>query len=198
MAFVAYLVVGNLFEKERHSFSKIIVGIVTAVLLYFVFYLGNYAVTHLNLLGIGANNEQSIYGLFSGVPLPLLIIVLALDAIGFEYYFRGNLQNLFAKRIGIGAVFLVAIIDALIHISTLNPLFPATVLVADSIWGLNYYFTKDSLLEHRKPLSLGSFDFRGVTDPLKPEQGLITGTKRGQERTSFLGKSILLRNSREG
>ncbi|MFI5419871.1 MAG: type II CAAX prenyl endopeptidase Rce1 family protein [Nitrososphaerales archaeon] len=143
MAFVAYLVIGNLFEKERHSFSKIIVGIVTAVLLYFVFYLGNYAVTHLNLLGIGANNEQTIYGLFSGVPLPLLIIVLALDAIGFEYYFRGNLQNLFAKRIGIGAVFLVAIIDAVIHISTLNPLFPATVIVADSIWGLNYYFTKD-------------------------------------------------------
>ena len=50
---------------------------------------------------------------------------------------------MFARKIGIGAVFLVAVIDAAIHISTLNPLFPATVIVADSVWGLNFYFTKD-------------------------------------------------------
>ncbi len=143
MALVAYLLAGNLFQKEIHGVFKMIIGIVTAVLLYFVFYLGNYGVNHLNLLGIGTSNEQTIYGLFSSVPLPLLVIVLALDAVGFEYFFRGNLQNLLARKIGIGAVFLVAVIDALIHISTLNPLFPATVIVADSVWGLNYYFAKD-------------------------------------------------------
>ena len=143
MALVAYLVAGNQFRKESHGVVKIIIGIVTAGLLYLVFYLGNYGVTHLQLFGIGATNEQTIYGLFSNVPLPLLIVVLALDAIGFEYYFRGNLQNVFARKIGMGAVFLVAIVDAIIHISTLNPLFPATVIVADSIWGLNYYLTKD-------------------------------------------------------
>jgi len=81
--------------------------------------------------------------LFSNTPTPLLVLILALDAVGFESYFRGNLQTIFSKRIGVGSVFVVALIDAAIHISTLNPLFPATVIVADSVWGLNYYFTRD-------------------------------------------------------
>ena len=143
MAFVAYLVVGDLFSKLKFSGLRIAIGAATAVLLYGIFFLGNLAVMNLNLPGIQATNEQTIYGLFSNVPLPLLVIVLALDAIGFEYYFRGNLQQQFSNKIGVGAVFLVAVIDAAIHISTLNPLFPATVIIADSVWGLNYYFTKD-------------------------------------------------------
>jgi len=143
MAFVAFLLTDDLFGKIRPNASRIGIGIVTAILLYLVFYLGNFAVTNLNLPGIEATNEQTIYGLFSNVPLPLLILILALDAIGFEYYFRGNLQQLFTGKIGIAAVFLVALIDAVIHVSTLNPLFPATVIIADSIWGLNYYFTKN-------------------------------------------------------
>jgi membrane protease YdiL (CAAX protease family) len=143
MGFVAYLVTSDIFTRLKFNVTKIGLGVVTAIILYSLFFLGNFAVTHLNLPGIQATNEQTIYGLFSDVPLPLLIIVLALDAIGFEYYFRGNLQQLFARKIGIGAVFLVALVDAAIHISTLNPLFPATVIVADSVWGLNYYFTKD-------------------------------------------------------
>jgi len=77
------------------------------------------------------------------VPTPLLVVVLALDAIGFETYFRGNLQTVFSKKIGVGSVFVVALVDAIIHISTMNPLFPATVIVSDSVWGLNYYTTKD-------------------------------------------------------
>ena len=101
------------------------------------------AVKNLNLFGVSASNEQSIYGLFSGTATPLLVVVFALDAIGFESFFRGNLQTIFSKRIGIGSVFLVAIIDAAIHLSAMNPLFPATVIVADSVWGLNYYITKD-------------------------------------------------------
>ncbi|MDA4129357.1 MAG: CPBP family glutamic-type intramembrane protease [Thaumarchaeota archaeon] len=143
MACSAYLVSSDSALKTKIRFPKIGVGIVTALILYFVFYLGNYGINTLNLPGIKSGNEQGIYGLFSNVPIPLLILILALDAIGFEYYFRGNLQSLFAKKIGIGAVLLVAVIDAIIHISTLNPLFPATVIVADSVWGLNYYYTKD-------------------------------------------------------
>jgi len=143
MACIAYLVLGDAALKSKFSFSRIGVGILTALILYFVFYLGNYGINALSLPGLKPGNEQGIYGLFSNVPIPLLILVLVLDAIGFEYYFRGTLQSLFAKKIGIGAVLVVAIIDAAIHVSTLNPLFPATVIVADSIWGLNYYYTKD-------------------------------------------------------
>jgi membrane protease YdiL (CAAX protease family) len=143
MACVAYMLSDQSGEKFRPGAWRVALGIAFAFVLYAIFLAGNLAVKNLNLFGVSTSNEQSIYGLFSGTPTPLLVVVFALDAIGFESYFRGNLQTIFSKRIGIGAVFLVAIIDAAIHLSAMNPLFPATVIVADSVWGLNYYITKD-------------------------------------------------------
>ena len=143
MACVAYLLSDQSGEKFRPGTWRVALGIALAFILYAIFLGGNLAVKNLNLFGVSGSNEQSIYGLFSGTPTPLLVVVFALDAIGFESFFRGNLQTIFSKRIGIGAVFLVAVIDAVIHLSTMNPLFPATVIVADSVWGLNYYITKD-------------------------------------------------------
>jgi CAAX protease family protein len=143
MACVAYLLSDQSGEKFQPGTWRVALGIALAFVLYALFLGGNLAVKNLNLPGVSGSNEESIYGLFSGTPIPLLVVVFALDSIGFESFFRGNLQTIFAKRIGIGAVFLVAAIDAAIHLSTMNPLFPATVIVADSVWGLNYYFTKD-------------------------------------------------------
>jgi uncharacterized protein len=143
MALVAYLLSNQTGNKFPGGTWRVTIGIATAFILYGIFLAGNYAVTTTKLFGISGANESTIYGLFSGVPTPLLILILALDAIGFEAYFRGNLQTILSRKIGIGSVFLVALIDAAIHISTMNPLFPATVIVADSVWGLNYYFTRD-------------------------------------------------------
>ncbi len=143
MICVAYLLADQTGKKFRESSRGVALGILLAFVLYGIFLAGNYAVVHLKLFGVSGTNEQSIYGLFSGTSPALLVFVLALDAIGFEAYFRGNLQNLFSKKLGVGAIFIVAIIDAAIHISTMNPLFPATVIVADSVWGLNYYVTKN-------------------------------------------------------
>jgi len=143
MSCVAYFLSGQSGEKFRPGMWRVALGIALAFVLYAIFLGGNLALKSLNLFGVSGSNEQSIYGLFSGTPNLLLVVVFALDAIGFESFFRGNLQTIFSKRIGIGAVFLVAVIDAAIHLSTMNPLFPATVIVADSVWGLNYYITKD-------------------------------------------------------
>ena len=143
MIAVAFLLSSHTEKKFRESLKGVTLGIILAFVLYGIFVAGNYGVENVKLFGVGSANEQSIYNLFSGTSPALLVGVLALDAIGFEAYFRGNLQNLFAKRLGVGAIFIVALIDAAIHISTLNPLFPATVIVADSVWGLNYYVTRD-------------------------------------------------------
>jgi len=143
MICVAVLVSKPFWQSQRPKVRNLGVAVVLAFALYGVFSIGNYAIRTLSPFGIQSNNEQTIYGLFQNDPVPLLILVFALDAIGFETYFRGNLQSVFTPRLGIVSVFLVALIDALIHVSTFNPLFPATVLVSDSVWGLNYYFTKD-------------------------------------------------------
>lgn len=127
----------------RPKFLYFILAVAGAVLLYFLFLGGNLAIRTLNLPGLSASGERNIYGLFSGVPLPLLIIVLILDAVGFESYFRGNLLEAFSKKIGVLSVPLVAAMDAIIHFSTFNPLFPATTFVADLAWSAYFYKTRD-------------------------------------------------------
>ena len=115
---------------------------VAAVARYLFFLGGNLAIRTIPALGLSSSNEQNIYNLFSGIPIPLLVVVLLLDAVGFEMYFRGNILRLFRNRTGVVSVFIVAAIDALIHLSTFNLLFPATTFVAASIWGLYYFKTK--------------------------------------------------------
>lgn len=142
MVTIAYLLTGfkAMFRPRVIYFTLAIAG---AVFLYLVFLGGNLAIRSLNIPGLSASGEQSIYSLFLGVPLPLLILVLILDAVGFESYFRGNLLSEFSKKIGIYSVPLVAGMDAAIHFATLNPLFPATTFVADLVWGAYFYKTRD-------------------------------------------------------
>ena len=144
MACVAILLspASEIFRKRPQA-KTLALGFFLAIVLYFIFYAGNFAIKNFSIGGIQASNELGIYGLFTNTNPALLLLVFALDAVGFESYFRGNLQQGIAKRIGIAAVPLVAVIDAAIHLSTFNPLFPATVIVADIVWGLNYYISKD-------------------------------------------------------
>ncbi len=121
----------------------LVIAVLTAILLYLIFFIGNLGVKAFPLFGISTASEQSIYGLFNKVPLPLLVVVFVLDAVGFESYFRGNVLAKLSQRMGIASVFAAAALDAVIHISTLNPLFPPTTFIADSVWGLYYYKTKD-------------------------------------------------------
>ena len=127
----------------RTNLKNLTLAAITAIVLYLVFFLGNSGIRAFPLFGMSPAAEQGIYGLFNNVPLPLLVIILLLDSIGFESYFRGNLIQIFSKRLGIVSILVSAGTDALIHLSTLNPLFPATTFVADCFWGLYYFRTKD-------------------------------------------------------
>jgi membrane protease YdiL (CAAX protease family) len=129
----------------RPRARTVALGLVSAALLYLVFYAGNLGVTTLHPLGLGATTENSIYSLIASPsnPLYLQVAVLAFDAVGYESYFRGILQTRLEPRTGMGSVFLVALFDALLHVVTLNPLWVVTTFIADSAWGLSYYYSKD-------------------------------------------------------
>ncbi len=101
----------------------IVLGIVSAAALYLVFYLGNAGYRRPSILsGISASTESSIYSLIASPsnPLYLQVGVLAFDAVGYESFFRGVLQTRLEPRFGAGSLFLVALIDASIHIITLT------------------------------------------------------------------------------
>ncbi len=127
----------------RPSYKSIIFGVCSAIVLYLIFVAGNEGIKAISPLGMNTSNESTIYSLFASAPLALKILVFFLDAVGFEAYFRGVLQRVIFARFGLWSAFAAAGVDAAIHLSTLNPLFPLTTFIADSVWGLNYYFTRD-------------------------------------------------------
>ncbi len=129
----------------RPRAKTIAFGLASAALLYLVFYIGNLGVTSLHPFGMSAASETSIYSLIASPsnPIPLQVGVLVFDAAGYESFFRGVLQTRLEPRLGAGSPFAVALIDALLHVVTLNPLWVVTTFVADSVWGLTYHYTKD-------------------------------------------------------
>jgi uncharacterized protein len=144
MAVVAFLLTrySGLF---RPSAKSIAIGLVSAALLYLIFYLGNLGITSVHPFGISPSSESPIYALIASPANPIYIQVgiLAFDAVGYESFFRGVLQTRFHPRFGLGSISLVAVVDALIHVITLNPLWVVTTFIADSAWGLTYFYSKD-------------------------------------------------------
>jgi membrane protease YdiL (CAAX protease family) len=120
-------------------------GLLSAAALYLVFYLGNAGIAAVHPLGIGSSAESSIYSLIASPsnPLYLQVGVLAFDAVGYESFFRGVLQTRLEPRFGARSPFIVALLDASIHLITLNPLWVVTTFIADSCWGLTYHYSKD-------------------------------------------------------
>ncbi len=123
----------------------IVFGLVSAVAIYLVFYLGNLGIETFHPLGLSSSTENSIYSLIASPsnPLYLQVSVLAFDAVGYESFFRGVLQTRFEPRFGTASPFLVALVDAAIHLLTLNPLWVVTTFIADSCWGLTYRYSRD-------------------------------------------------------
>jgi len=77
--------------------------------------------------------------------------VLVFDAVGYEAYFRGALQGRLAGRLGVGSAFAVALFDAALHLATMNPLWVGTTFVADSVWGITWYYgggVRSSMASH--------------------------------------------------
>lgn len=136
---------GGYRRKFSPSVRTLAAGLLSAALLYLVFLAGNKLIVSYHPLGVGTQDESSIYGLIAspGNPLPLQVAVLIFDALGFESYFRGTLQDRVRPRLGRAAPFAVAAVDALVHVASFNPLWVGATFVVDSAWGLTYHRTRD-------------------------------------------------------
>ena len=132
---------------------SVFVGFSSAALLYALFYVGNTAMKLAGFPSASGPSGASIYSLISSTanPFAIQVSVLAFDAAGFEAFFRGTLQAKLSAKLGIAACPIVAVLDAAIHVVTLNPLWVTTTFVADLVWGLTYAVGRDlssSLLSH--------------------------------------------------
>lgn len=143
MVLAAYSL-GAIKRPPALRYSALGLGLLTAGALYLVFYAGGWAIGSFHPLGISSASEASIYSLIAspGNPLYVQVLLLLFDSAGYESFFRGVLQLRLQSKIGAAAAPAVALLDASIHVITLNPIWVAGTFLTDLTWGLTYYYGK--------------------------------------------------------
>jgi len=122
------------------SISLILYGIVTAVLLYGLFYFG-FEATKSN--PIFSQGISQVYGLRSNESHWLIAGLLIFPiGPGEELYWRGLIQRTFAEKKGSNIGLIIASLAyALVHLPTLNPPLILTALIGGLAWGSLYKYT---------------------------------------------------------
>jgi len=135
---------GGLRLPRRPTYPAVVFGAATAIVLYVVFLVGGWAVSSYHPFGITSASESSIYSLISSPtnPLSLQVAVLLFDSAGYESFFRGTLQSKLTPKMGVSAAPAVALLDACIHLLTLNMLWVGATFVTDTVWGITYHYGK--------------------------------------------------------
>ncbi len=143
MVLSAYLL-GALRRPSGLAYSALGLGLLTAALLYLIFYAGGWAVDSFHPFGITSESETSIYSLIASTSNPpyVQVLLLLFDSAGYESFFRGVLQFRLQSKVGVAAAPAVALLDAAIHAVTLNPIWVGGTFLTDLVWGLTYYYGK--------------------------------------------------------
>lgn len=166
MVAVAFTV-GGLRPSSKLKSTGILLGLGSAAVLYLIFYLGGAAINAFHPFGMTSGSEASIYSLISSPsnPLSLQVALLIFDSAGYESLFRGVIQRMLQPKLRVGAVPIVAIVDAGLHIATLNPVWVGATFVTDLVWGLTYYYGKGTQASFASHLAwdLAIFIVRPVT-----------------------------------
>ena len=141
---VAAYALGAFKPIRRPGTRAVAVGIVSAAALYLIFYAGAAAIDAYHPFGITSASESPIYSLIASPsnPVQLQVGLLLFDAAGYESFFRGVLQKRLAPKLGVGAAPAVALVDAALHVATLNPVWVGATFVTDLFWGLTYHYGK--------------------------------------------------------
>jgi membrane protease YdiL (CAAX protease family) len=122
-------------------------GLLSAVVLYFLFYAGHRLAPH--ILAGAKNQVGDIYFLGEGTNKFLIFLLLFfVTGPGEEVFWRGFLQDHLMKKWGNfpGFVF-VTLVYAGVHVLSFNPMLILAALVAGTFWGLLYLWRRDLLIQ---------------------------------------------------
>ncbi len=127
----------------RFTRRSVLLGIVSAIVLYGIFYLGNALAPYI-VPGAGTQ-VGGIYDLGTGTDRILIFLLLFLiTGPGEEIFWRGFLQKNLMQRLGKTGGFAVAtIIYGGVHVFSLNLMLTMAALVAGAFWGGLYLWKRD-------------------------------------------------------
>ena len=132
--------------KER-PLRKIALGLASAFLLYWIFWLGN--IVARELFSFAPQGIEAIYGLKEGSsPLAIAALIGLIFGPGEELFWRGFVQQglslrfpAFIKPVVLGTLFYAGV-----HAGSFNPMLVLAALVCGAFWGLLYRVSGSILL----------------------------------------------------
>lgn len=133
----------NILKEIKFTPKAIGFGLLAATILYFVFWFGNFASSH--LFNFARPQVDSIYTMKDGqnellVALGLLFVIGPAE----EFFWRGFVQNSFIQKFGEWKAFIITtLIYALVHIWSFNFMLVMAALVCGIFWGLMYKYNKN-------------------------------------------------------
>jgi CAAX amino terminal protease family. len=143
VSILALVIIALSTEKNLISFTNIklrhiLIGIISAVILYFVFYAGNIISGYLfpfkdaQISSVYSNKAQ-------GSSLLIGVLLLFIIGPGEEIYWRGFIQKNLAKKFGENKGYIFAtLLYAGVHIITFNFMLIVAALVCGIYWGWIY------------------------------------------------------------
>ena len=130
------------FKKEEWNKKNIIIGLVSAAVLYMIFWTGN-EMTRL-IFPEKLTQVQEIYS--NRLELDRYIVAILLFfpiGIGEEIFWRGYLQKFYSKKYGEKAALVLIITGYIaVHLSSGNLMLILSAGVCGIFWGLMFYYTK--------------------------------------------------------
>jgi uncharacterized protein len=129
--------------KIRFSSSALIFGVMSAVLLYGIFYLG-YVLSPYIVSG-AAHQVGGIYDMGIDTDKRLIfLLLLFVTGPGEEIFWRGFLQNRLMMKYGnLSGFILTTLIYGSVHIFSLNFMLVMAAFVAGAFWGALYLWKRD-------------------------------------------------------
>jgi membrane protease YdiL (CAAX protease family) len=128
----------NLISFKNIKLRHILIGIISAIILYFVFYAGNIISVYLfpfkdaQISSVYSNRAQ-------GSSLLIGVLLLFIIGPGEEIYWRGFIQNNLVKKFGESKGYIFAtLLYAGVHIITFNFMLVMAALVCGIYWGWIY------------------------------------------------------------
>jgi hypothetical protein len=119
--------------------KKLALGILSAAVLYFVFFAGN--IISRKLFSFATSNIAAVYDFKAGAaPARIWLLITIVIGPGEEIYWRGYLQRALALRFGpANGCFLAAMLYAGVHLASGNVMLVVAALVCGFAWGWLYF-----------------------------------------------------------
>lgn len=140
---------GTVFQRSEFNLRNITIGILSAFLLYGIFYVGNSLMTVVasmfpTIIPNKTEQIQTVYSQGSSVPRAIVGLMLFFPiGCGEELFWRGMVQRTFETHGGRvrGLIFTVIVYTA-VHIPTMNIMLILAAFTCGLFWGLVYFYTR--------------------------------------------------------